>query len=78
MQLYVFDRKDKITLIDGFTSLTPEAHFDVNVYTWAIDSSDNVKALRVSSRKCTLETVRFFIAFLLIGEFKLWNYPDES
>ncbi|XP_075971051.1 sodium channel protein Nach-like [Anticarsia gemmatalis] len=53
--MYVFDRKDKITLIDSFISLTPESYFDVNVYTWAIDSSDNVKALPLASRKCILD-----------------------
>ncbi|CAD0198089.1 unnamed protein product [Chrysodeixis includens] len=54
--LYVYDRKDKVTLLDSFISLTPESYFDVNIYVWAIDSSPSVKALSLSSRKCILET----------------------
>ncbi|CAB3242816.1 unnamed protein product [Arctia plantaginis] len=54
--LYVYDRQDKVTLIDSFINLTPESFFDVNIYTWVIDSSENVKALPLASRKCILET----------------------
>ncbi|KAJ8732391.1 hypothetical protein PYW07_014990 [Mythimna separata] len=54
--MYVFDYKDKVTLVDSYFSLTPESLFDVNINVWAIDSSTYVKALPITSRKCILET----------------------
>ncbi|XP_022835231.1 sodium channel protein Nach-like, partial [Spodoptera litura] len=54
--LYVYDYKEKVTLVDSFFSLTPQSFFDVNIYVWAIDSSSYVKALPLSGRKCILDT----------------------
>ncbi|XP_050557665.1 uncharacterized protein LOC118280574 [Spodoptera frugiperda] len=54
--LYVYDYKEKVTLVDSFFSLTPQSFFDVNIYVWAIDSSSYVKALPLSARKCILDT----------------------
>ncbi|KAH9641823.1 hypothetical protein HF086_005363, partial [Spodoptera exigua] len=56
LKLYVYDYKEKITLVDSFFSLTPQSFFDVNIYVWAIDSSSYVKALPLSGRKCILDT----------------------
>ncbi|KAL0840009.1 hypothetical protein ABMA28_015336, partial [Loxostege sticticalis] len=43
--LYLFDHSDSITLLDSSVTLTATTFYDVNVDVWAIDSSDNVKAL---------------------------------
>lgn len=64
--MYVFDLKDGVTLIDSAIHLASGMYFDVNVYLWAIDSSNNVKALDLNARKCILDTVSTYVNFFFL------------
>ncbi|KAL4706234.1 hypothetical protein ACJJTC_013777 [Scirpophaga incertulas] len=55
-RLYIFDHKDSITFFDSPVFLTALTYYDIDVEVWAIDSSDNVKELPLSVRRCLLDT----------------------
>ncbi|CAH2106869.1 unnamed protein product [Euphydryas editha] len=54
--LYVFDEQDNLTLLNRPITLTPHTYFDITVNVWAIDSSRDVRALSLDSRKCFLSS----------------------
>ncbi|CAG4976940.1 unnamed protein product [Colias eurytheme] len=55
VMLYIFDEMNTLSLLDSSIILTPSTYFDVTVDVWIIDSSSDVKALTLNSRKCFLE-----------------------
>ncbi|XP_061710565.1 uncharacterized protein LOC133520209 isoform X2 [Cydia pomonella] len=56
--MYIFDPNNKVTSIDSPISLAPSSYFEVEIEIFAIDSSPEVKALPLKTRKCSLSTDR--------------------
>lgn len=55
--MYVFNPHTSLTIVDSPITISSSEFFDVSIEAWAIDSSDEVKALSVPRRKCLLVSV---------------------
>ncbi|XP_063531959.1 uncharacterized protein LOC134742699 [Cydia strobilella] len=56
--MYIFDPNNKVTTFDSPISLVSSSYFEVEIGIFAIDSSPEVKALPLKTRKCSLSTDR--------------------
>ncbi|XP_063621698.1 uncharacterized protein LOC134793914 [Cydia splendana] len=56
VSMFIFDPNNKATVIDSPISLASTSYFEVEIEIFAIDSSPEVKALPLKTRKCSLST----------------------